>query len=63
MKRLIFTIACVITSITGMTAQTVDDLFKEYKGKKGVECIQIPKAMMSMASGMEKEKDGKDIIK
>lgn len=63
MKRLVFTIACVITSIIVMTAQTVDDLFKEYKDKKGVECIQIPKAMMSMASGIVKEKDGKDIIK
>lgn len=63
MKKLIFTIVCAFIGMTSLSAQTVDDLFKEYKDKKGVECIQIPKAMMSMASGMVKEKDGKDIIK
>ena len=63
MKKLIFTIVCAFIGMTSLSAQTVDDLFKEYKDKKGVECIQIPKAMMSMSSGMVKEKDGKDIIK
>lgn len=46
-----------------MTAQSVDELFKEFKRKSNVEYIEIPKAMMSMASTFVKKDDGSDIIK
>lgn len=63
MKKLILAIVCVVTGITSLSAQTVDDLFKEFKDKQGTECIEIPKAMMSMASGMMKKEKGSDLIK
>ena len=46
-----------------MAAQSVDDLFKEFKDKSNVEYIEIPKAMMSMASTFIKKEDGSDVIK
>ena len=46
-----------------MSAQTVEDLFKEFKGKTNVEYIEVPKMMMSMASSFVKNDDGGDIIK
>ena len=63
MKKLIFAIVCVITGITSLSAQTVDDLFKEFKDKQGAECIEIPKAVMFMASGIVKKEKGGDLIK
>ena len=63
MKKLIFTIVCAFIGITSLSAQTVDDIFKEFKDKQGVECIEIPKALMSMASGMVKKESGSDLVK
>lgn len=63
MKKLIFTIVCAFIGITSLSAQTVDDIFKEFKDKQGVECVEIPKALMSMASGMVKKESGSDLVK
>lgn len=63
MKKLIFTIVCAFIGMTSLSAQTVDDIFKEFKDKQGVECVEIPKALMSMASGMVKKESGSDLVK
>ena len=46
-----------------MAAQSVEDLFKEFKKKSNVEYIEIPKIMMSMASTFVKKDNASDIIK
>lgn len=63
MKKIIFAIVCAVTFTMSISAQTVDDLFKEFRDKDNVECMEIPKAMMSMASGMMKKEKGNDLIK
>ena len=63
MKKTIFTIMLMTVWAANMAAQSVDDLFKEFKNKPNVEFIEIPKAMMSMASTFAKKDDGSDIIK
>lgn len=63
MKKIIFTIMLMTVWAANMTAQSVDELFKEFKRKSNVEYIEIPKAMMSMASTFVKKDDGSDIIK
>ncbi len=49
MKKTIFTIMLMTVWAANMAAQSVDDIFKEFKNKPNVEFIEIPKAMMSMA--------------
>lgn len=63
MRKILFAIVCAFTCITGLSAQTVDDLFKEFRDKENVECMEIPKAMMSLATGMVKKEKGSDLIK
>ena len=63
MKKTIFTIMLMTVWAANMAAQSVDDLFKEFKDKSNVEYIEIPKAMMSIASTFVKKDDGSDIIK
>ena len=63
MKKIIFAIVCAFTCITGLSAQTVDDLFKEFKDKNNVECVNIPKALLSMAPAVVKKQKGSDLIK
>ena len=46
-----------------LSAQTVDDLFKEFKNKENVEYTEIPKVMMSMASGLVKKEEVGDLVK
>ncbi|MBP5386854.1 MAG: DUF4252 domain-containing protein [Prevotella sp.] len=63
MRKIIFAIVCTVIFTMSMSAQTVDDLFKEFRDKENVECMEIPKAMMSMASGMVNKEKGNDLIK
>ena len=63
MKKTVFTIILMTVWAANMAAQSVDDLFKEFKDKSNVEYIEIPKAMMSMASTFIKKEDGSDVIK
>ena len=63
MKKTIFTIILMTVWAANMAAQSVDDLFKEFKKKANVEYIEIPKAMMSMASTFVKKDKESDIIK
>ena len=63
MKKILFAIVCAFTCITGLSAQTVDDLFKEFKDKNNVECVNIPKALLSMAPAVVKKEKGSDLIK
>ena len=63
MRKTILTIVCAFTCIIGLSAQTVDDLFKEFNDKNNVECINIPKVMLSMAPAVMKKEKGSDLIK
>ena len=63
MRKIIFAIVCAFTCITGLSAQTVDDLFKEFKDKNNVECVNIPKALLSMAPVVMKKEKGSELIK
>ena len=63
MKKILFAIVCAFTCITSLSAQTVDDLFKEFKDKNNVECVNIPKALLSMAPVVVKKQKGSDLIK
>jgi hypothetical protein len=63
MRKIIFAIVCAFTCITGLSAQTVDDLFKEFKDKNNVECVNIPKALLSMAPAVMKKEKGSDLVK
>lgn len=63
MKKTSFIIVWLFVGILNISAQTVDDLFKEYKDKKNVECIEIPKAMMALAKGFVKGGEDGDIVK
>ena len=63
MKKILFAIVCAFTCITGLSAQTVDDLFKEFKDKNNVECVNIPKALMSMAPAVVKKEKYSDLVK
>ena len=63
MRKTIFTIVCAFTCIIGLSAQTVDDLFKEFKDKNNVECVNIPKALLSMAPAVMKKEKGSDLVK
>ena len=63
MKKILLAIILMITCACHLDAQTVDDLFKEFKGKTNAEYIEIPKVMMSMASAFVNKEDGSDIVK
>lgn len=63
MKKTAFIIVWLFAGMLSMSAQTVDELFKEYKDKKHVECIEIPKAMMAFAKGFVKNDGDGDIVK
>ena len=63
MKKTIFTIMLMTIWAANMAAQSVDDLFKEFKNKTNVEYIEIPKVMMSMASTFVNKDNGGEIVK
>ena len=63
MKKILFAIVCAFTCITGLSAQTVDDLSKEFKDRNNVECVNIPKALLSMAPAVMKKEKGSDLVK
>lgn len=47
MKKFFLTLALMIAAATSLSAQTVDDLFKEFRDKPNVNFVNIPKVMMS----------------
>ena len=63
MRKFIIAIVCSIACSINLSAQTVDDFFKNFKDKKGVECLEIPKAMMSMAAEKANKDNKKNLIK
>lgn len=63
MKKIIIAIIMMIAWVGNMSAQTVDDLFKEFKGKTNVEYIEVPQMMMWVAKTFVKNDDGDGIMK
>ena len=63
MKKILLTFGLIFVTVASMTAQTVDDIFNEFKDKENVECITIPGSMMGMASSSTKKEGGNDFLK
>ena len=55
MKKTVFTIILMTVWAANMAAQSVDDLFKEFKDKSNVEYIETPKAMKKMEATSSRE--------
>ena len=55
MKRILILFAFSI-SVLGTSAQSVEALFRQYKGEKDVEYVHIPRFIMSMAKMLTKAK-------
>lgn len=63
MKKIIFTLVLMLTAATNLSAQTVDDIFNAFKDKPNVQFVNIPKALMSMASGAVEDNEKKELLK
>lgn len=63
MKKIIFTLVLMMTAATNLSAQTVDDIFNAFKDKPNVQFVNIPKALMSMASGAVEDNEKKELLK
>lgn len=63
MKKIIFTLVLMMTAATNLSAQTVDDIFNAFKDKPNVQFVNIPKALMSMASGAIEDNEKKELLK
>ena len=63
MKKIIFTLVLMMTAATNLSAQTVDDIFNAFKDKPNVQFVNIPKALMSMASGAMEDNEKKELLK
>lgn len=63
MKKIIFTLVLMLTAATNLSAQTVDDIFNAFKDKPNVQFVNIPKALMSMASGAIEDNEKKELLK
>lgn len=63
MRKIILAIVCSITCVINLSAQTVDELFKDFKDKQGVECVELPKEMLAMALEKSNKENKKDIVK
>ena len=62
-KKMILMLALLISTTASVMAQSIDDLFNEFKDKPNVEFVDIPKAMMGLAAGSIKEEKGADLMK
>jgi hypothetical protein len=63
MKKILLTLGILIAAYTQMTAQTVNDLFKEFKNRQHVECVEVSPAMMGLVKMKSKKEEGGDFIK
>ena len=63
MRKIILAIVCSITCVINLSAQTVYELFKDFKDKQGVECVELPKEMLAMALEKSNKENRKDIVK
>ncbi len=62
-KNMILMLVLLISTATSAMAQSVDDIFNEFKDKPNVEFVDIPKTMMGLAAGAAKEGKGGDLMK
>lgn len=62
-KNMILMLVLLVTTTISAMAQSVDDLFNEFKDKPNVEFVDIPKTMMGLAAGAAKEGKGGDLMK
>ena len=63
MKKILFTLALMIAAATSLSAQNVDDLFKEFRDKPNVQFVNIPKALMSTIANKTNSEATKERLK
>lgn len=63
MKKILFTLALMIAAATSLSAQNVDDLFKEFRDKPNVQFVNIPKALMSVIANKTNSEENKERLK
>lgn len=63
MKKFLFTLALMIAAATSISAQSVDDLFKEFRDKPNVQFVNIPKVMMSVMANKANSEAAKERLK
>ena len=63
MKKILFTLALMIAAATSLSAQNVDDLFKEFRDKPNVQFVNIPKALMSTIANKTNSEETKERLK
>lgn len=63
MKKFLFTLALMIAAATSLSAQNVDDLFKEFRDKPNVQFVNIPKALMSVIANKTNSEATKERLK
>lgn len=63
MKKILFTLALMIAAATSLSAQNVDDLFKEFRDKPNVQFVNIPKALMSVIANKTNSEETKERLK
>lgn len=63
MKKFFLTLALMIAAATSLSAQTVDDLFKEFRDKPNVNFVNIPKVMMSALSNKVESESTRERLK
>ncbi|MBR5655178.1 MAG: DUF4252 domain-containing protein [Prevotella sp.] len=63
MKKIIFMLALMLSAATNLSAQTADDIFDAFKDKPNVQFVNLPKAMMNLASNAVEDNDKKELMK
>lgn len=63
MKKILLTLGILTAAFTQMTAQTVNDLFKEFKNRQHVEYVEVSPAIMGFVKMKAKKEEGGDIMK
>jgi len=63
MKKIVLVIVLLMAGLMRLSAQSIDGLFKAFKGKDHVECVEIPKMLISVAKGFVKNEEGGKILK
>jgi hypothetical protein len=56
-------LALMLSAATNLSAQTADDIFDAFKDKPNVQFVNLPKAMMNLASNAVEDNDKKELMK
>ena len=60
MKKILFTLALMLAAATSLSAQSVDDIFKEFRDMPNVQFVNLPKAMIGIFANKASSETVKD---